>query len=441
MSFTSIRVYDWMQLGAAERRELLRRPAQRDQDETMAGARAIVDQVRHEGDRALQRLTEQHDRVRLEALQVTESEFLEAETALSPNEKHAIEKAIETVGRFHEAQALPPLRVETAPGVVCERRSVPLQAIGMYVPAGTAPLPSSALMIGVPARIAGCPTRVLCSPPRRDGRADPAVLYTARACGVTHVFKVGGAQAVAAMAYGTSTIPKVDKIFGPGNAWVTAAKLIVAMDPDGAAYDMPAGPSEVLVVADHKAHPEFVASDLLAQAEHSVDAQVLLVTTSRELAHSVGREVERQLAHLSRNQIIRASLESSRLITVDTLDTAMDVSNAYAPEHLIIETENPRSLLPKVLHAGSVFLGAWTPESMGDYCSGTNHVLPTYGYARAFAGLSLADFTRQMTVQELTPEGIVGLGPVAQTLAMLEGLDAHANAVTVRLARLPRDEE
>jgi histidinol dehydrogenase len=441
MSFTSIRVYDWMQLGLAERRELLRRPAQRDQDETMAGARAIVDQVRHEGDRALQRLTEQHDRVRLEALQVTESEFLEAETALSPNEKHAIEKAIETVGRFHEAQALPPLRVETAPGVVCERRSVPLQAIGMYVPAGTAPLPSSALMIGVPARIAGCPTRVLCSPPRRDGRADPAVLYTARACGVTHVFKVGGAQAIAAMAYGTSTIPKVDKIFGPGNAWVTAAKLIVAMDPDGAAYDMPAGPSEVLVVADHKAHPEFVASDLLAQAEHSVDAQVLLVTTSRELAHSVGREVERQLAHLSRNQIIRASLESSRLITVDTLDTAMDVSNAYAPEHLIIETENPRSLLPKVLHAGSVFLGAWTPESMGDYCSGTNHVLPTYGYARAFAGLSLADFTRQMTVQELTPEGIVGLGPVAQTLAMLEGLDAHANAVTVRLARLPRDEE
>jgi histidinol dehydrogenase len=441
MSSASIRMYDWMQLGAAERRDLLRRPAQRDQDETMAGARAIVDQVRREGDQALKRLTEQHDRVRLDALRVTEAEFREAETALSPNEKRAIERAIETVGCFHEAQVLPPLRVETAPGVVCERRSVPLQAVGMYVPAGTAPLPSSALMIGVPARIAGCPVRVLCSPPRRDGRADPAVLYTARACGVTHVFKVGGAQAVAAMAYGTATVPKVDKVFGPGNAWVTAAKLIVAMDPDGAAYDMPAGPSEVLVVADHKAHPEFVASDLLAQAEHSVDAQVLLVTTSRELAHSVSREVERQFARLSRNQIIRSSLESSRLITVDTLDTAMEVANAYAPEHLIIETEHPRDLLPKVLHAGSVFLGAWTPESMGDYCSGTNHVLPTYGYARAFAGLSLADFTRQMTVQELTPEGIAGLGPVAQTLAMLEGLDAHANAVTVRLARLPREEE
>jgi len=441
MTSSSIRIYDWMQLDARERRDLLRRPAQRDQEETLAGVRAIVEQVRRDGDAALRALTEQHDRVRLDAFEVTDQEFREADTALSQNEKRAIEKAIETVGRFHEAQILPPLRVETAPGVVCERRSVALQSVGMYVPAGTAPLPSSALMIGVPARIAGCPARVLCSPPRRDGRADPAVLYTARACGVTHVFKLGGAQAIAAMAYGTGTVPKVDKIFGPGNAWVTAAKLLVAMDPDGAAYDMPAGPSEVLVVADHKAHPEFVASDLLAQAEHSVDAQVLLVTTSRELAHAVSREVERQLSHLSRHQIIRASLDSSRIVTVDSLDTAMEVANAYAPEHLIIETEHPRQLLPKVLHAGSVFLGAWTPESMGDYCSGTNHVLPTYGYARAFAGLSLADFTRQITVQELTPDGIAGLGPVAQTLAMLEGLDAHANAVSVRLARLPREEE
>ncbi len=441
MTSSSMRIYDWMQLDARERRDLLRRPAQRDQEETLAGVRAIVEQVRRDGDAALRALTEQHDRVRLDAFEVTDQEFREADTALSQNEKRAIEKAIETVGRFHEAQILPPLRVETAPGVVCERRSVALQSVGMYVPAGTAPLPSSALMIGVPARIAGCPARVLCSPPRRDGRADPAVLYTARACGVTHVFKLGGAQAIAAMAYGTGTVPKVDKIFGPGNAWVTAAKLLVAMDPDGAAYDMPAGPSEVLVVADHKAHPEFVASDLLAQAEHSVDAQVLLVTTSRELAHAVSREVERQLSHLSRHQIIRASLDSSRIVTVDSLDTAMEVANAYAPEHLIIETEHPRQLLPKVLHAGSVFLGAWTPESMGDYCSGTNHVLPTYGYARAFAGLSLADFTRQITVQELTPDGIAGLGPVAQTLAMLEGLDAHANAVSVRLARLPREEE
>jgi histidinol dehydrogenase len=441
MSSSSLRIHDWSRLDPAGRIALLRRPAQRDQDETMAGARAIVNRVRNGGDRALLDLTAEHDRVRLTELKVGEDEINAAATALSPNEKRAIEIAIGTVRAFHEAQVQQPIRVETAPGVVCERITVPLEAIGMYVPAGTAPLPSTALMIGVPAQIAGCERRVLCTPPRRDGKADPGVLYTARACGVTDIFKLGGAQAVAAMAYGTETVPKVDKIFGPGNAWVTAAKLLVAMDPDGAAYDMPAGPSEVLVVADHAAHPEFVASDLLAQAEHSVDAQVLLVTDSRNLAQSVSHEVERQLARLSRGNVIRAALAGSRIILVNCLDTALDVANQYAPEHLIIETERPREWLPKVRHAGSVFLGAWTPESMGDYCSGTNHVLPTYGYARAFSGLSLADFTRQITVQELTPQGIAGLGPVAQTLAMLEGLDAHANAVTVRLARLPREDE
>jgi len=441
MSGSTLRIHDWSRLDAAARRELLRRPAQRDQDETMAGARAIVERVRREGDRALLALTEQHDKVRLDSLAVSTSEFADASTALSPNEKRAIDTAIGTVRAFHEAQACGPVRVETAPGVLCERIDVPLQAIGMYVPAGTAPLPSTAIMIGVPAQIAGCETRVLCTPPRHDGRADPSVLYTARACGVTHVFKVGGAQAVAAMAYGTRSVPKVDKIFGPGNAWVTAAKLLVAMDADGAAYDMPAGPSEVLVIADHAAHPEFVAADLLAQAEHSVDAQVVLVTSSRELAQRAVAAVQRQLMRLSRSVTIRAALESSRVILVPDLETAIEVANAYAPEHLIIETERPRDWLPRIRHAGSVFLGAWTPESMGDYCSGTNHVLPTYGYARAFSGLSLADFYRRMTVQELTPQGIAGLGPVAQTLAMLEGLDAHANAVTVRLDHLPREEE
>jgi len=441
MSAPQLRTHEWAHLDAAARRELLRRPAQRDQEETLEGARAIVARVRRDGDRALRQLTAEHDKVELDSLAVTEAEFAEAATALSPNEKKAIETAIRTVRAFHQAQALPPIRVETAPGVICERIEVPLEAVGMYVPAGTAPLPSTAIMIGVPAEIAGCNVRVLCTPPRRDGRADPGVLYTARACGVTHVFKVGGAQAVAAMAYGTRSVPKVHKIFGPGNAWVTAAKLLVAMDADGAAYDMPAGPSEVLVVADHAAHPEFVASDLLAQAEHSVDAQVLLVTNSRDLAQGVSREVERQLTRLSRGTTIRASLANSRIILVGDLETALEVANAYAPEHLIIETEHPRQWLPKVRHAGSVFLGAWSPESMGDYCSGTNHVLPTYGYARAFSGLSLSDFSRHMTVQELTPEGISNLGPVAQTLAMLEGLDAHANAVTVRLARLPREEE
>jgi histidinol dehydrogenase len=436
----TLKIHDWSRLDAAARRDLLRRPAQRDQDETMAGARAIVERVRRDGDAALLELTAEHDHVRLESLRVSEHEFDEAATALSANEKRAIEVAIGTVRRFHEAQRRAPVRVETAPGVVCEQVEVPLEAVGMYVPAGTAPLPSTAIMIGVPAQIAGCERRVLCSPPRRDGRADPAVLVAARACGVTDVFKVGGAQAVAAMAYGTRSVPKVHKIFGPGNAWVTAAKLLVGMDADGAAYDMPAGPSEVLVVADHKAHPEFVASDLLAQAEHSVDAQVVLVTPSRELASAVAHAVGVQLASLSRNRVIRAALENSRAILVDSLETAIEVANAYAPEHLIIETERPRDWLPRIRHAGSVFLGAWTPESMGDYCSGTNHVLPTYGYARAFSGLSLADFMRRMTVQELTPEGIAGLGPVAQTLAMLEGLDAHASAVAVRLAHLPREE-
>jgi len=441
MSSNLLKVHDWSRLDPTARRELLRRPAQRDQEETFAGTRAIVERVRREGDAALLALTEKHDKVRLESLAVSAAEFDDASTALSPNEKRAIDTAIGTVRAFHEAQASPPVRLETAPGVLCERVEVPLQAIGMYVPAGTAPLPSTAIMIGVPAQIAGCETRVLCTPPRHDGRADPAVLYTARACGVTHVFKAGGAQAVAAMAYGTRSVPKVDKIFGPGNAWVTAAKLIVAMDADGAAYDMPAGPSEVLVVADHAAHPEFVAADLLAQAEHSVDAQVILVTNSRELAHRVAAEVERQLLRLSRAPTIRGALAGSRIILVPDLPTALEVSNDYAPEHLIIETERPRDWLPRVRHAGSVFLGAWKPEYMGDYCSGTNHVLPTYGYARAFSGLSLTDFYRRMTVQELTPQGIAGLGPVAQTLAMLEGLDAHANAVAVRLAHLPREDE
>jgi histidinol dehydrogenase len=441
MSTQTLKIHDWSRLDEASRKSLLRRPAQRDQEETMAGARAIVARVRHGGDRALLALTEEHDKVRLQEIRVAAEEIETAATALSPNEKRAIETAIGTVRAFHEAQVQPPIRVETAPGVVCERMSVPLQAIGMYVPAGTAPLPSTALMIGVPAQIAGCERRVLCTPPRRDGKADPGVLYTAKACGVTDIFKLGGAQAIAAMAYGTETVPKVDKIFGPGNAWVTAAKLAVAMDADGAAYDMPAGPSEVLVVADAAAHPEFVAADLLAQAEHSVDAQVILVTNSRDLAQAVSREVDRQLARLSRGTVIRAALAGSRIILVNNLETALEVANAYAPEHLIIETERPRDWLGKIRHAGSVFLGAWTPESIGDYCSGTNHVLPTYGYARSFSGLSLADFTRQITVQELTPQGIAGLGPVAQTLAMLEGLDAHANAVTVRLDHLPREDE
>jgi histidinol dehydrogenase len=340
------------------------------------------------------------------------------------------------VSRFHALQVLAPLRLETSPGVVCERLIVPLGAVGLYVPAGTAPLPSTAIMLAVPARIAGCPVRVLCTPPRPDGTADPAVLVAARLCGIEQVFKLGGAQAVAAMAYGTESVPKVDKIFGPGNSWVTAAKQIVAADARGAALDMPAGPSEVLVIADGSARPEFVAADLLAQAEHSEDAQVVLVTTSRELAVACIAEVERQMAVLPRRAITERSIGESRVLLVPDLDTALVVSNRYAPEHLILQVAEPRVWLGRVRNAGSVFLGAWTPETMGDYCSGTNHVLPTYGHARAYSGLGVIDFVKRITVQELTPDGLRGLGPTARTLALLESLEGHANAVTVRLEAL-----
>ncbi len=354
-------------------------------------------------------------------------------SALTAEQRTALERAIATVTRFHELQTLAPLRLETAPGVVCERMTVPLDAVGLYVPAGTAPLPSTALMLAVPARIAGCPLRVICTPPRPDGAADPAVLVTARLCGVEQVFKLGGAQAVAAMAYGTATVPKVVKIFGPGNSWVTAAKQIVAQDADGAALDMPAGPSEVLVVADETARPAFVAADLLAQAEHSVDAQVVLVATSRAVAAACVDEVARQLAVLPRASIAGRSIAESRVLVVPDLQAAMVVSNRYAPEHLILQVRDARSLLPQVRNAGSVFLGPWTPETMGDYCSGTNHVLPTYGHARAYSGLGVLDFVKRITVQELTAAGLQELGPTARTLARLESLDAHANAVTVRL--------
>ncbi|MBN8280905.1 MAG: histidinol dehydrogenase, partial [Gammaproteobacteria bacterium] len=347
--------------------------------------------------------------------------------------RRAIEAAIANVRTFHEAQPAIDVRVETAPGVVCERVSRPLDAVGLYVPAGSAPLPSTAIMLGVPSLIAGCPTRIVCTPPRPDGRADPAVVVAARACGIRDIFKVGGAQAVAAMAYGTATVPKVAKIFGPGNAWVTAAKSIVAGDPAGAALDMPAGPSEVMVIGDARADARFVALDLLAQAEHGPDSHVVLVTTDGQLVDRVEAEIGRVLGTLSRRGIIEHALAHAAAILVADLDEAVAVANDYAPEHLILQVAAPRALTAAISTAGSVFLGRWTPESVGDYCSGTNHVLPTYGYARAYSGLSVADFQRRMTLQEVTLTGLRGLAPTVRTLAGLEGLDAHARAVTVRL--------
>jgi len=431
-----MRILDWKSLSAEQRGDALKRPAQRDAARVTATAQDIIERVRREGDGALLALTEQFDGVRLAGLQVTAKEFEEAEAELNAEQNAAIERAISTIYRFHAAQMPAPLRVETAPGVRCERISVPIRAVGLYVPAGSAPLPSTAIMLAVPAGIAGCPVRILCTPPTRHGSADPAVLVAARKAGIEQVFKVGGAQAIAAMAYGTDTVPKCDKIFGPGNAWVTAAKLLVAQHAEGAAADLPAGVTEVMVIADASARADFVAADLLAQAEHSPDAQAILVTSEPGLAAAAMREVQRQSIRLFRARILTESLKAMRFIVVETLETAFDIANAYAPEHLLLQIDKPRAWLPRVTAAGAVFLGPWSPETMGDYCSGPNHTLPTYGYARSYSGLSLEDFQKRITVQELTPAGLQGLGPTAQVLADLEGLDAHAAAVTIRLEAL-----
>ncbi len=433
---STLPILQWSSMSADARRAALRRPAQGDTEQLHASTKRILDDVRARGDAAVLEYTRRFDCPTIDALEVTPEEFEWAETQLNETQKAALHRAIANVSRFHVAQLSDPIRIETSPGVVCERHFRAIDAVGLYAPAGVAPLPSTIIMLAVPARIAGCHTRIVCTPPRKDGKADPAVLVAARLCGVDRVFKAGGAQAIAAMAYGTQTIPKVYKVFGPGNSWVTAAKLLVSNDPDGAALDLPAGPSEVLVIADESARASFVAADLLAQAEHSGDAQVVLVTTSTQLAQDTIEELERQMQRLGRENTLRTSIQHSRIIAVDSLEQAFEVSNDYAPEHLIVQVENARGWLPKIRNAGSVFLGAWTPESMGDYCSGTNHVLPTYGFARAYSGLSMTDFLRRMTVQELTDDGLRDLGPTAITIAELEGLDAHANAVQVRLAHL-----
>jgi histidinol dehydrogenase len=431
-----MRILDWNSSSKAQQSAALQRPALKDAARVSSTARDIIERVRREGDAALRALTQQFDGARLEALAVTAEEFTAAERALTAEQHAAIERAIDNVRRFHAAQASPPLRVETSPGVICERFSVPIRAVGLYVPAGSAPLPSTAIMLAVPAALAGCPVKLMCTAPNRAGSANPAVLVAARLAGIQQIFKVGGAQAIAALAYGTESVAKCDKVFGPGNAYVTAAKILVAQDAGGAALDLPAGVTEVMVIADDEARAEFVAADLLAQAEHSPDAQAILVTTQPALAAAVFAEVQRQSALLSRATILSESIEAMRLIVVDTLQTAIDIANDYAPEHLILEIREARQWLPKISTAGAVFLGHWSPESLGDYCSGPNHTLPTYGYARSYSGLSLEDFQRRITVQELTPSGLRGLGPTARVLAGLEGLDAHAAAVSIRLESL-----
>ncbi len=423
----------WANLDADEQHAILQRPAVMSDAARHDAVSAIIEQVRDSGDRAIRELTSRLDGVELEDFRVSADELGLAESELATASIAAIDLAISNVRCFHEAQMPSPLSVQTMPGVRCERLSHALDSVGLYVPAGTAPLPSTAIMLAVPAAIAGCPERILCTPPRSDGRADPAVLVAASRAGVQDIFKIGGAQAIAALAYGTETVPKVCKIFGPGNAWVTLAKTMVSADAGGAAIDLPAGPSEVMVIADASASPAFVAADLLSQAEHGGDSQVMLLTTSIDLAAQVAAEAARQLALLSRASVVRKALANSRIIAVTDLGTAIEISNAYAPEHLILQVESARQWLPKIRNAGSVFLGPWTPESVGDYCSGTNHVLPTHGFARSCSGLGVDHFLRQMTVQELSKDGLAGIADSVLELARLEGLDAHAAAVKIRL--------
>lgn len=436
MTAFDLPILDWNSLDGDMRRSTLQRPPQTRDQQLSDGVARIIAQVRADGDGALRALTRRFDGCEIADFMVTAEEFAIAQAKLDPALKQAIEQARSRIEHFHRATAPQALRVQTAPGVVCERILRPIPDVGLYVPAGSAPLPSTALMLGVPAQIAQCPHIILCTPPTSDGSCDPAVLYVAALCGISRVLKLGGAQAIAAMAFGTASIHKCDKIFGPGNAWVTEAKRQVAQDVDGAAMDLPAGPSEVLVMADSDADADFVAADLLAQAEHGPDSQVILIANDRGLLERVAFALRAQLAQLPRAEIVVQALTHSRFILADSLDQAMKISNGYAPEHLILNVATPQRWLEKVENAGSVFLGAWSPESIGDYCSGTNHVLPTYGHARAWSGVSVASFLKQITVQELTPAGLAEIGPCAATLARAERLQAHERAVTLRLEKL-----
>ena len=384
--------------------------------------RSIIDKVRAEGDKAVLEYEATFDKVTLSSLVVTPEEIRVAETLVSDKLKAAISLAKQNIETFHSAQRFVGKKVETMNGVTCWQKAVGIEKVGLYIPGGTAPLFSTVLMLAVPAKIAGCKEIVLCTPPDKEGNIHPAILFAAQLAGVSKIFKAGGVQAIAAMAYGTESVPKVYKIFGPGNQYVTAAKQLVSLRD--VAIDMPAGPS---------ANPAFVAADLLSQAEHGVDSQAMLITTSEKLQTEVMAEVERQLAELPRREIASRSLENSKLILVRNIDEALELTNAYAPEHLIVETENYMEVAERVTNAGSVFLGALTPESAGDYASGTNHTLPTNGYAKAYSGVSLDSFIRKITFQEILPEGIKTIGPAIEEMAANEHLDAHKNAVTIRL--------
>lgn len=429
-----MRTVVWQSLSEAQQESILERPAITEGANITAAVAQVIAKVRSEGDAALFELTEKFDRVKPASLRVSREEMDAAAARLSETMKQALEQAYNNISKFHKAQKSQPIKVETMPGVVCEQVTRPINKVGLYIPGGSAPLPSTVLMLGVPAQIAGCRKVVLCSPPPI---ADE-ILYVAKLCNIDEVYNLGGGQAIAAMAYGTETVTKVDKIFGPGNAYVTEAKRQVSNDFRGAAIDMPAGPSEVLVIADDTADADFIAADLLSQAEHGPDSQVVLVTPSPVLADQVTDAVQQQLKVLSRASIAEKALASSLIIIAESLTQAVSISNYYGPEHLIVQTRNPRELVPLLDNAGSIFLGDWSPESVGDYASGTNHVLPTYGYTRTYSSLGLADFSKRMTVQELTADGLQLLAPTVVTMAEAEGLDAHKRAVTIRVEKLQK---
>ncbi|EMR9626538.1 histidinol dehydrogenase [Vibrio parahaemolyticus] len=430
-----MRTVVWQSLSEEQQDAILERPAIAEGANITAAVADVIAKVRTQGDAALLELTEKFDRVKPESIRVPSKEINAASERLSAEMKQALEQAYSNIAKFHKAQKPQPIKVETQPGVMCEQVTRPIQKVGLYIPGGSAPLPSTVLMLGVPAKIAGCRKVVLCSPPPI---ADE-ILYVAKLCGIDEVYNVGGGQAVAAMAYGTKSVSKVDKIFGPGNAYVTEAKRQVSNDFRGAAIDMPAGPSEVLVIADETADPDFIAADLLSQAEHGPDSQVVLVTPSPIIADQVTDAVQRQLKALSRADIAQKALASSLIIISESITQAVSISNYYGPEHLIVQTKNPRELLALLDNAGSIFLGDWSPESAGDYASGTNHVLPTYGYTRTYSSLGLADFSKRMTVQELSAEGLQNLAPTVVTMAEAEGLDAHKRAVTIRVEKLTKN--
>lgn len=422
----------WQQCSDAQRAALLTRPAITASDSISQAVADILSQVKQNGDQALIALSNKFDKVQIQQIKLTQDAIKAATARVKPELKQAMQLAVSNIEKFHQAQVKSAITVETMPGVKCQLVTRPIDTVGLYIPGGSAPLLSTVLMLATPAKIAGCRKVILCSPPPI---ADE-ILYAAELCGVTEIYQLGGAQAIAAMAFGSESVPKVDKIFGPGNAFVTEAKRQVSQRLDGAAIDMPAGPSEVLVIADSSANPAFIAADLLSQAEHGPDSQVVLVTPDEDIAKAVSIEVDKQLTQLSRQGIAEKALQESRLIVTKDLAQCITISNRYGPEHLIIQTQNADDLVEQITSAGSIFLGDWSPESAGDYASGTNHVLPTYGYTATYSSLGLADFQKRMTVQKLSPEGLQAIGNAVELMAQAEQLTAHKQAVTLRLAAL-----